>query len=302
MILKNLKLAALIIGAALSLHGAEISVFDAGNINTDSPYGLTENEKVLYEQRKQIEKLTKDLSQIRSQFDQLDSQVQGVRSVLDGTASKVGQSDAKTRSLSQKVEMLDANVTALSKQIEHLSEVLHQTQETQKSNNEKIHTVLAELSSLIDSINSNYAPKSQVDELAQKVESLLVQSAKKDYSSLESKEGAVLIKEALEHFNANRLDEAKIRYEILVKKNYKPARSNFYLGEIAYKKEEWRTAIKHYKISIDLYDKADYIPRLLYHTAISFDKIGEPSNANAFYKALKTNYPNSKEAKASPDR
>jgi TolA-binding protein len=302
MILKNLKLAALIIGAALSLHGAEISVFDAGNINTDSPYGLTENEKVLYEQRKQIEKLTKDLSQIRSQFDQLDSQVQGVRSVLDGTASKVGQSDAKTRSLSQKVEMLDANVTALSKQIEHLSEVLHQTQETQKSNNEKIHTVLAELSSLIDSINSNYAPKSQVDELAQKVESLLVQSAKKDYSSLESKEGAVLIKEALEHFNANRLDEAKIRYEILVKKNYKPARSNFYLGEIAYKKEQWRTAIKHYKISIDLYDKADYIPRLLYHTAISFDKIGEPSNANAFYKALKTNYPNSKEAKASSDR
>jgi TolA-binding protein len=302
MILKNLKLAALIIGAALSLHGAEISVFDAGNINTDSPYGLTENEKVLYEQRKQIEKLTKDLSQIRSQFDQLDSQVQGVRSVLDGTASKVGQSDAKTRSLSQKVEILDANVTALSKQIEHLSEVLHQTQETQKSNNEKIHTVLAELSSLIDSINSNYAPKSQVDELAQKVESLLVQSAKKDYSSLESKEGAVLIKEALEHFNANRLDEAKIRYEILVKKNYKPARSNFYLGEIAYKKEQWRTAIKHYKISIDLYDKADYIPRLLYHTAISFDKIGEPSNANAFYKALKTNYPNSKEAKASPDR
>jgi TolA-binding protein len=87
-----------------------------------------------------------------------------------------------------------------------------------------------------------------------------------------------------------------------VKKNYKPARSNFYLGEIAYKKEQWRTAIKHYKISIDLYDKADYIPRLLYHTAISFDKIGEPSNANAFYKALKTNYPNSKEAKASPDR
>lgn len=81
-----------------------------------------------------------------------------------------------------------------------------------------------------------------------------------------------------------------------------PARSNYYLGEIAYKKEQWRTAIKHYKISIDLYDKADYIPKLLYHTAISFDKIGEPSNANPFYNALKTNYPNSKEAKAAPNR
>lgn len=46
--------------------------------------------------------------------------------------------------------------------------------------------------------------------------------------------------------------------------------------------------------------KGDYFPKLLYHTAISLDKIGDPKTANGFYKALKTNYPNSPEAKASP--
>ena len=95
---------------------------------------------------------------------------------------------------------------------------------------------------------------------------------------------------------------SKSRFDILIEKKYKPARSNYYLGEIAYKKKQWSLAIKHYKISIGLYDKADYTPRLLYHTAISFDKIGEKNSADKFYQVLKTKYPNSNEAKSSPNR
>jgi|GEM_PF-106803 len=306
MFLKSLKYTALSFGAVSALLASEISVFDAGNINTDTPYGLTENEKVLFEQRQQIQKLSRELAQMRSQYEQLDSQMQGVRSVLDGTASKVGQSDAQARTLERRVEALDGNLSALRQEINRLRQYAQQTRTVQETNNERVRTVLGEISLLIDSINSSYAPKSQVDKLAQRVEELespnRSQTSFIDSSALESKEGAVLIKEALEHFEAGRLDESRIRYEILVTKNYMPARSNYYLGEIAYKQEQWRTAIKHYKISIDLYDKADYIPRLLYHTAISFDKIGEPSNANRFYNALKTNYPDSKEAKASPNR
>jgi len=304
MFTKSFKYTALILGAVSVLHGSEVSVFDAGNINIETPYGLTENEKILFEQRQQIQRLTRELAQIRSQHEQLQSQMEGVRSVLDGTASKVGQSDMQARSLGSKVVNLDNNLSALAQEFTQLRELANQTRETQETNNERVRTVLGEISSLIDSINSNYAPKSQVDALAQKIEA--IENAQSvpaaSANDLESKEGAVLIKEAQELFEAGSLDESKIRYEILVKKNYMPARSNYYLGEIAYKQERWRTAIKHYKISIDLYDKADYIPRLLYHTAISFDKIGEPTNANPFYDALKSNYPDSKEAKASPDR
>lgn len=303
MIKKTLIHTALVLGAVSTLYSAEVSVFEAGNINSDSPYGLTENEKILFEQRQQIEKLSKELAHMRSQYERLEGQIEGVQSVLDGTASKVGQSDAQAKTLVRRVEFLDSNLSSISAQFEQLKELANQTREVQETNNERVRTVLAEISSLIDSINANYAPKSQLDALEQKIEAIEnSKTSQTNSSDLESKEGAVLIKEALEHFEANRLDESKIRYELLVQKNYMPARSNYYLGEIAYKKEQWRTAIKHYKISIDLYDKADYIPKLLYHTAISFDKIGEPSNANPFYNALKTNYPNSKEAKAAPNR
>jgi TolA-binding protein len=303
MIKKTLIHTALVLGAVSTLYSAEVSVFEAGNINSDSPYGLTENEKILFEQRQQIEKLSKELAHMRSQYERLEGQIEGVQSVLDGTASRVGQSDAQAKTLVRRVEFLDSNLSSISAQFEQLKELANQTREVQETNNERVRTVLAEISSLIDSINANYAPKSQLDALEQKIEAIEnSKTSQTNSSDLESKEGAVLIKEALEHFEANRLDESKIRYELLVQKNYMPARSNYYLGEIAYKKEQWRTAIKHYKISIDLYDKADYIPKLLYHTAISFDKIGEPSNANPFYNALKTNYPNSKEAKAAPNR
>ena len=78
--------------------------------------------------------------------------------------------------------------------------------------------------------------------------------------------------------------------------------ANFYLGEISYQQKAYNEAIQYYQKSIELYDKADYTPKLLYHTAISFDKIKDTQSANRFYKALKLGYPDSKEAKASPDR
>ncbi len=46
----------------------------------------------------------------------------------------------------------------------------------------------------------------------------------------------------------------------------------------------------------------DYMAKLLYHTAISFDKVGDTARANGFYQALKAQYPQSAEAKAAPNR
>ena len=50
----NLKtLVALFIGATLSYSAPnEISVFDAGNVNSENPYGLTENEQILLKNKK----------------------------------------------------------------------------------------------------------------------------------------------------------------------------------------------------------------------------------------------------------
>lgn len=301
---RQLVLVALAFGATSFLYGAEISAFDAGNLNSASPYGLTKNEELLLQQTQKVETLSKDLSSVRLELNRLKEQTEGVRSVLDGTASKVGRSDQEVRGLEQKVTQLEEALSDLSEKVTEVETTAQENRATQEANNERIKVVLGELSSLIDSINTNYASKESVSALIERLEAVENQAAttEVDTTALAQKPGAELIDEALKHFNAGELDEAQARYELLVTKNYMPARSNYFLGEIAYQKEHWKTAIKHYKISIDLYDKADYIPRLLYHTAISFDKIGEPENATPFYNALKSNYPDSKEAKAAPSR
>lgn len=292
---------ALALGATASLYAAEVSVFGAGNLQSATPYGLTQNEKLLLEKTQEVDRLSRQLATMQNDVGAIKEQMEGVRSVLDGTATRVGRSDGDMRALGERLKTLEEKILILETSLEEHRSV-------QAANNERLRVVLGEMSSLIDSINSSYASKSTMEEMAKRLDALEAKKSSapspsaSSIAALEAKPGAELMQEALNFFNAENLDEAWVRYDILVKKNYMPARSNYFLGEIAYKKQQWRTAIKHYKISIDLYDKAEYIPRLLYHTAISFDKIGEPNNAAPFYRALKANYPNSKEAQASPNR
>merc|ERR1711916_2813 len=91
--------------------------------------------------------------------------------------------------------------------------------------------------------------------------------------------------------------KAKPIFLKLVEENYRPAESNYYLGEISYYRKQYKTAIKYFKKSALLYDKAKYMPRLLLHSAISFEKTGDIENASVFYNTLLDNFPNSSEAK-----
>lgn len=305
--MKPFLLAALL-GAAffISANAAEISAFDAGKIDSPTPYGLTDNEKVLLKNTKQVDSLGKNVGSVKIQVGTLQEQIEGVRSVLDGTNSRMGKMDGSLRKLEEEINRLDTNVTGINEEIVSMKGYLNESRELQEANYEKIKTVLAELSSLIDSINTNYVAKSSLETLERRLsaleESQNAQKTKAVSNELASKSGALLMQEGLRLFESGDLEAAKDRYEMLVEKRYKPARSNYYLGEIAYKQKAWNRAIKHYKISIGLYDKADYTPRLLYHTAISFDKLNDKTSADRFYGVLKSNYPTSEEAKASPNR
>lgn len=103
-------------------------------------------------------------------------------------------------------------------------------------------------------------------------------------------------------YKDKKYSDAKKAFALLLDKNYKPAYANFMLGEIAYNSKQYADAIPYYRASVNLYDKGNYMPKLLYHTAISCDKIGDTANANKFYAALKQAYPDSAEAKAAPTR
>ena len=106
-----------------------------------------------------------------------------------------------------------------------------------------------------------------------------------------------LMKEAKQDFDSKNYNASTPKYEKLLEANYKPAEVNFYLAQNWYMRKKYDLAISHYKKSAILNDKAAYMPTLLLHSAISFEKIKDKDNAKSFYSTLIDLYPSSNEAK-----
>ncbi|WP_060826513.1 tetratricopeptide repeat protein [Sulfurospirillum cavolei] len=229
-----------------------------------------------------------------------------LRSVMDSYETKIAKQDERIRKLEEENQKLQG-----------IKEYVEESRRIQNENQEKIKTVVSELGSLIDSINKNYVPKEKFDQLANevhgnksssKVTPAANESSKKETSNdaaaavsakaLAGKDSATLLKEADDLYAKKSYNDAQTYYKELLNRNYKPAKVNFTLGEIAYTQKAYSGAIEYYKASIALHDKAAYIPTLLYHTGSSFDKLGKGKEAQSFYKALKENYPTSPEAKS----
>ena len=280
------------------LNAAEPSAFGAGDINSANPYGLTENEKQLLGVKKQVENVDTRVKTINNQINTINEQVDGMRSVFDGLSSKIQNMD-------QTLKLLDENgnetTSSIISEFQELKKYVEQSREIEATNNQNIKKTLQELTTNID---KNYALKTSLSDLEKRV--LALESKKQTISSVNSDfsnmNNADVLKKGEEIFDAKKYSDAKPFFEYLLNKNYKPSRSNFVLGEINYFESNYSKAITHYKKSAELYSEADWMPKLMYHTAISFDKIKDKANADQFYKALKSSYPNSEEAKASPNR
>lgn len=266
-----------------TLSYAEISAFNAGNINSNSTYGLTQNEKLL---KNRLDELNSNYIQLNSTLDSTNERVEGLQSTFEGINAQYNESNTKMTQLEQQIITMDEDLKKLNASFR-----------TIRNENKQIKQALSELTQLINaylskdimdsnSTNDTNATQPQSEEAWKKQESAtILDSALKDFQKESS------------------LQSAKEKFEFLISKKYKPARSNFYLGEIEYKQKNYSGAIVFYQKSVALYSKdTDYMAKLLYHTAISFDKVGDTQRANGFYQALKAQYPESAEAKASPNR
>lgn len=276
---KNIIFVAMSFIATLSLS-SEISVFDAGNLNTQNPYGLTDNEKQLLRNKR-------DVATLESSLSSMQEQVQGIQSVLEGLSSKILKIEQRISDVEMRLNS-DSNGSIQS--VSSLKAYVDEAIDLQKKNYANIQVALKKLGNLIDKKSSEASIKTDYNEK---------NTPKKDLSKMDNKK---ILDDAIKLFNSNKFTEAKYYFEYLVGKKTRLGISNFYLAEIAYKDKNYGLAIKHYQKSIEADDKASYITKLLYHTAVSFDKVGDTSSANRFYKALKVGYPDSKEAKISPDR
>ncbi len=275
----------LLLATSLLMAG-EPSVFEAGNLDSANPYGLTSTEKHILQNKKSIEQLRSRLYTIETKVNSLEERVTGLGSVVEGLDENLRQ--LKLQLKNQK--------SVDPQELEILKNDLNKSVEIQKSNFDQIKTVLKELSSLIDHINTTYVTK---EELNQRLDKLykLIKSEK-----LSKKSGAQLYKEARKAYRQKRYDKAIELFKAAINKHYKPATSNFYIGESCYYTKNYSCAIQHYKKSASLYQNASYMPTLLLHTAISLERLGKRKEAKTFYRNLINLYPNSKAAKYAKKR
>jgi len=210
----------------------------------------------------------------------------------------------------QKISEQDERIDGLTTIIEGLSASLNEMRSNASGSAENStqgsDALLQKLAGMIDEINANYVRRDELNKVltksSTKVTPKKVVKSESKSDSLSGKSNASLYSEGVRHFVKKRYSEAKKRFTITDTKGYKPAASNYYLGEIAYYTKQYEDAIFYFKKSAGLYDKASYIDTLLLHTAISLDKTGEKSQARVFYENIIENYPAKKTAKIAKDR
>ncbi|ELU9469779.1 tetratricopeptide repeat protein [Campylobacter jejuni] len=298
---------------------AESSAFGAGDITSNSSYGLTSNEKLFKEK---LDNLNNENIQTNARINEINERIEGLQSTLEGINSQYAKSNSRLSQVEENNQNIENNFTS---EIQKLKAYVEESRKIQEVNNKQVKKVLAELSSLVDAINANYVSKNELNDANLSVKTItpsVVVSTTDSNSTIENnntqntqddkakqideswkkKKNNEILELAIKDVDKNAFEDSKAKLNFLITKQYKPARANFWLGEIEYKQKNYNNAIVYYKKSSSLSTKGDYFLKLLYHTAISLDKTGDTKTANGFYKALKTNYPNSPEAKASPNR
>jgi len=250
-----------VVGVASLVYAYEPSVYGAGDIDSASPYGLTKTEQAVLDNKKTIQMLYNKISEFQRKID-------GMSTIIEG----------------QNREILDLK--------EKLDEVESQAYNNRSQvDDNATYNLLLQLSQTVDNINNNYVSR---DELKK----ALAGSRPSD-SNLGSPIGgnsADTYRKGVRLFSKRSYGAAKTHFEQALAESYKPAASNYYLGEIAYYTHNYKDAVAYYKQSASLYDTASYMDVLFLHTAIALDNNGEKAQAKAFYQHVIDNYPNKRSA------
>lgn len=276
---------------------AEKSAFGAGNLDSPNPYGLTSAEKKILDNKNTLANVKGTSRKNMSRLDRVEESVSGMQSIVEGL-------NENGRSQTLKLQELKTQLTASTQTSEALNVKLDEIVLTHDENIKQLKLVMGELSTLIDTINSSYVSKEEYNKLATEINSFklevskqLKKIARSGNSPYDNKSNAQVEKDAFSLYKKKKYADAIDAYEHLIKKKYKPARAHYYIGESYFQLNEYPNAIAYFKESAKLYSKADYMPSLMLHTAISLKKTKDEAGAEQFFQALVAKYPSSSEAK-----
>ena len=302
----------------------EVSVFGAGNLDSKNPYGLTKAEKHILNNKKELGSIDTKVKSVKTTLETLSERIDGLESIYEGDSQKLNSAMLMMNKLLTDFETNQNLTDKNGEDIKSLKEITNQILQMQeeisnlnKKNIKNLKLALSKITKKVNLINSNYLSEKDfksnmkqfvtVKEFEALKKSLNLKSSSTNKSNISNKtdkskklssnDKASMLKEAKRLFKIDYFTKAIPMFEELISLNYKPAESNFYLGQIWYYRKSYEKAISYYKKSTMLYDKASWMPTLLFHSAVSFEKIGDYKNSANFYETLINVYPESNEAK-----
>lgn len=306
------------------LLSQEVSVFGAGNLDSKEPYGLNNTEKYILKNQNKIKDVNSNVNDLKSTVESINSRLEGLESIFQGDSAKLNSTVLKISEITDKSTKTSTDVEDLRNVTTQLLTMKEESDKQFNTNIQTLKDAVSKLSDLVNKINSEYVSESNfkknMDQFVTRAEfealkklvgvsntSISSNSSSSDSSqskaqallskaNLSNDEKEYLLAEGKKEFDRMYFKYAIPIYEKLLEINYKPAESSFFLGEMWFIRKKYETAISYFKKSAMLYDKATWMPKLLLHSAISFENTGDKENAKSFYSTLIDLYPSSKEA------
>ncbi len=286
----------------------QVSAFGAGNLNSKNPYGLTKTEKHILTNKEKLGSIDSKVKDVKSTVTTVNQRLDGLESIYEGDSAKLNRTVIKLNNLVLDLETTKEDLKTTKEVSQQILVIQEEMSRENLKNLDALKLAISKLTKSVNKMNANYISEREfrknMKQFITKKEFLAFKKSLGKKTSIKTKAKTLntndkkgLMVKAIALFKIDHFTKAIPMFESLVKAKYKPAENNFYLGEIWYYRKKYDDAIRHYKISATLYGKASYMPKLLLHSAISFEKVNDLDNAANFYSTLIDVYPESKEAK-----
>lgn len=285
--MRSLVLISFLLSTALT--ASEPSVFGAGDLNNPNPYGLTHEEKLILENKKEIQTVIQKNSAQNAKVETVSERLDGMQGIIEGLGQRANEQALALQKLQEKMDSENntSNSGDLQKQLAANTENIAQ-----------FKGLLEELSRVVDDINGNYVTKEQFSALIKQLKVTPPESS----VSPATMSNSALEKEANRLFGQKQYSDAQKYFEQMVQKKHKVSEALFMIGETYFERKNYKEAVANYKESAARNEKALYMPTLLLHAGMSMEKTGDSATAKAFYQATVSKYSGTGAAKEAQER
>lgn len=278
---------------SITAAASEPSVFGAGDLNNPNPYGLTHEEKLILENKKELQSVIQKNNVQTAKVETVTERLDGMQGIIEGLGQRSNEHAVMLQKLQDKV-VTDNNVTS---GIEDLSRQVSANTE----NIAQLKILLEELSLVVDGINTNYVTKEQFTTLVKQLK-INLPSGSDNSAPVKKMDNTAIEKEANKLFSQKKYADAQIYFEQMIQKKHKVPEAYYMIGETHFERKNFKEAVSNYKQSASQNEKAIYMPTLLLHSGISMEKTGDNATAKAFYQATISKYSGSGAAKEAQER